>query len=72
MSPLEGKNVVLCVTGGIAAYKAADLTSRLRKKGASVYIIMTESATHFITPLTLEVRESNRPAIALYRKREVA
>ena len=60
MSPLEGKNVVLCVTGGIAAYKAADLTSRLRKKGASVYIIMTESATHFITPLTLEVLSGNR------------
>ena len=60
MSPLEGKNVVLCVTGGIAAYKAADLTSRLRKKGTSVYIIMTESATHFITPLTLEVLSGNR------------
>ena len=60
MSPLEGKNVVLCVTGGIAAYKAADLTSRLRKKGASVYIIMTESATHFITPRTLEVLSGNR------------
>ena len=60
MSPLEGKNVVLCVTGGIAAYKAADLTSRLRKKGASVYIIMTESAIHFITPLTLEVLSGNR------------
>ena len=48
---LEGKNIVLCVTGGIAAYKAADLTSRLRKLGAQVYIIMTESATHFITPI---------------------
>ena len=44
---LEGKTVVLCITGGIAAYKAADLTSRLRKLGAKVHIIMTESATHF-------------------------
>ena len=57
---LEGKNIVLCVTGGIAAYKAADLTSRLRKLGAQVYIIMTESATHFITPLTLEVLSEHR------------
>lgn len=59
-SALQGKNVVLCVTGGIAAYKAADLTSRLRKLGAQVYIIMTESATHFITPLTLEVLSEHR------------
>lgn len=57
---LQGKNVVLCITGGIAAYKAADLTSRLRKMGAQVYIIMTESATHFITPLTLEVLSEHR------------
>lgn len=60
MGTLQGKTVVLCVTGGIAAYKAADLTSRLRKCGASVYIIMTESATHFITPLTLEVLSEHR------------
>lgn len=60
MSALDGKNVVLCVTGGIAAYKAADLTSRLRKLGAQVHIIMTESATHFITPLTLEVLSEHR------------
>lgn len=59
-SALQGKNIVLCVTGGIAAYKAADLTSRLRKLGAQVYIIMTESATHFITPLTLEVLSEHR------------
>ena len=57
---LEGKTIVLCITGGIAAYKAADLTSRLRKLGAKVHIIMTESATHFITPLTLEVLSENR------------
>ena len=57
---LEGKTVVLCITGGIAAYKAADLTSRLRKLGAKVHIIMTESATHFIPPLTLEVLSENR------------
>lgn len=59
-STLQGKNVVLCITGGIAAYKAADLTSRLRKLGAQVYVIMTESATHFIPPLTLEVLSEHR------------
>ena len=39
-----GKTVVLCVTGGIAAYKAADLTSKLHQNGAEVRVLMTESA----------------------------
>lgn len=43
-----GKTVVLCVTGGIAAYKAADLTSKLHQNGATVHVLMTESATQFI------------------------
>lgn len=49
---LKGKNVVLGVTGGIAAYKAADLASKLNKMGANVDVIMTKSATSFVTPLT--------------------
>lgn len=49
---LEGKTVVLGVTGGIAAYKAADLASKLNQAGATVKTIMTEAATEFITPLT--------------------
>lgn len=49
---LTGKTVVVGVTGGIAAYKAADLVSRLRKWHADVRVIMTESATHLISPLT--------------------
>ncbi|HMM70588.1 MAG TPA: flavoprotein, partial [Gudongella oleilytica] len=49
---LKGKNVILGVTGGIAVYKAADLVSRLIKEGASVDVIMTESAQKFVTPLT--------------------
>ncbi|MDI3311983.1 MAG: flavoprotein, partial [Thermoanaerobacterium sp.] len=48
------KNVVLGVTGGIAAYKSADLVSRLVKKDINVDVIMTESATKFISPLTFE------------------
>ena len=51
---LQGKNVLLGVTGGIAAYKAADLASRLIKQGACVDVIMTENATKFVTPLTFE------------------
>ena len=48
------KNIVLGVTGSIAAYKAADLTSLLVKKGHDVHVVMTESARRFITPLTLQ------------------
>lgn len=47
------KNIVLGITGSIAAYKAADIASRLTKAGADVHVVMTESATKFITPLTL-------------------
>lgn len=52
---LKGKNIVLGITGGIAAYKAAELTREMIKKGANVRVIMTRSATEFITPLTLQV-----------------
>ncbi len=51
---LKGKNILLGVTGGIAAYKAADLCSRLVKQHAGVDVIMTKNATQFITPLTFE------------------
>ena len=59
---LEGKNVVLGVTGGVAAYKACELTSRLRKAGARVYVIMTKNACHFVAPLTFETL-SNHPVV---------
>lgn len=82
---LTGKEIVLGVTGGIAAYKAAEVVSRLRKLGASVHVIMTENARQFITPLTLETLSENpvvydtfeRPAtwevehIALAKRAEV-
>ncbi|MBU6257246.1 MAG: bifunctional phosphopantothenoylcysteine decarboxylase/phosphopantothenate--cysteine ligase CoaBC [Burkholderiales bacterium] len=57
---LAGKQVVLGLTGGIACYKAADLTRELVKSGATVQVVMTESATRFITPLTLQAL-SGRP-----------
>ena len=50
---LANKTIVLGITGGIAAYKAADLASKLSQAGARVEVIMTEAATKFITPLTL-------------------
>ena len=53
-SPLTGRRVVLGVTGSIAAYKAAHLTSQLRKKGAEVFPILTEGGAKFITALTLQ------------------
>lgn len=49
MENLHGKCVVLGVTGGIAAYKMANVASGLRKAGADVHVIMTENATQFIT-----------------------
>jgi len=51
---LKGKHILLGVTGGIAAYKSVELTSRLRKLGAEVNVVMTESATKFVTPLTFQ------------------
>lgn len=54
MSSLKHKQIVLGVTGGIAAYKSADLTRRLRDAGADVQVVMTENARQFITPLTLQ------------------
>lgn len=51
---LKGKCVLLGVTGGIAAYKMANVASALRKLGADVEVIMTQNATQFITPITFE------------------
>lgn len=55
MSALQGKTIVLGVCGGIAAYKAAALTSKLTQAGAVVRVIMTESAVQFVAPLTFQV-----------------
>src|SRR3954468_11072269 len=51
---LKGKRILLGITGGIAAYKAAELARLLIKAGADVRVAMTEAATRFITPLTLQ------------------
>lgn len=54
MSSLTNKRILLGVTGGIAAYKSAELIRRLQDKGADVRVVMTHAATEFITPLTLQ------------------
>jgi phosphopantothenoylcysteine decarboxylase/phosphopantothenate--cysteine ligase len=64
------KNVVLGVTGGIAAYKAADLTSRLVKKDINVDVIMTKEATNFINPLTFEALTHNKVTVDMFTDRK--
>ena len=57
---LEGKKIIIGITGGIAAYKIASLVSSLIKRKADVHIIMTNNATKFITPLTFEALSHNK------------
>ena len=51
---LSGKRIVLGITGGVAAYKAAVLTRELQRAGARVQVVMTEAATHFVGPATFQ------------------
>ena len=60
---LKGKNIILGVTGGIACYKAAELTSALVKQHADVQVIMTENATKFVTPITFEQLSGNKALV---------
>lgn len=57
---LQGKTIVLGVTGSIAAYKAADLASTLIKAGCDVHVVMTENAKHFINPITFETLTNHK------------
>jgi phosphopantothenoylcysteine decarboxylase/phosphopantothenate--cysteine ligase len=54
MPELDGKKILLGVTGGIAAYKSPDLVRRLRERGAEVIVVMTDGATRFVTPTTFQ------------------
>jgi phosphopantothenoylcysteine decarboxylase/phosphopantothenate--cysteine ligase len=60
MAELDGKKVLLGVTGGIAAYKSPELVRRLRERGAQVQVVMTAGAARFITPMTFQA-VSGRP-----------
>ena len=57
---LEGKNIVLAVTGSIAAYKIANLASMLKKLHANITVLMTQNATNFINPITFETLTGNK------------
>ncbi len=70
MTSLAGREVLLCVTGGIAAYKAADLTSTLAAAGANVHVAMTEAATKFVAPLTFQALSRNQVFTSMWQATE--
>ncbi|MFZ5467610.1 MAG: bifunctional phosphopantothenoylcysteine decarboxylase/phosphopantothenate--cysteine ligase CoaBC [Pseudomonadota bacterium] len=63
---LSGKHILLGISGGIAAYKSCDLVRRLRDAGAEVRVVMTEGATHFVTPLTLQALSGHPVRVSLW------
>lgn len=63
MSIINGKNILLGISGGIAAYKSPDLVRRLRERGAEVQVVMTASASQFVTAMTFQA-VSGRPVRA--------
>lgn len=65
---LQDKNIVLGVTGGIAAYKSVEIASRLRKLGANVHVIMTEGAQNFVTELTFREISGNPVITTMWGK----
>lgn len=67
----KGLNIVVGITGGIAAYKACGIVSYLSGEGANVRVIMTENATKFITPLTLEVLSKNKVVVDTFERSDV-
>lgn len=69
---LQDKTIILGVCGGIAAYKAAALCSKLAQAGADVYVIMTESATKFIAPLTFQTLSRNPVIIDTFDEKDTS
>jgi len=67
---LKGKNILLGVTGGIAIYKAADLASLMTKAGAHVNVVMTASATEFVSPLVFSALTGNEVATSMFASPE--
>ncbi len=70
ISPAPAPVVILGVTGSIAAYKAADLTSQLVKEGCEVHVVMTRDAAEFITPLTLQTLSRQPVTSGLYDEKQ--
>ncbi|MDQ0507777.1 phosphopantothenoylcysteine decarboxylase/phosphopantothenate--cysteine ligase [Peptoniphilus ivorii] len=65
---LQNKRILLGVCGGISAYKSVDLASRLKKAGAEVQVVMTEAATHFVTPLTFQTMSNNVVHVEMFNQ----
>jgi phosphopantothenoylcysteine decarboxylase/phosphopantothenate--cysteine ligase len=65
---LKDKNIIVGVTGGIAAYKVVDVVSRLKKQKANVEVIMTENATKFVSPLTFQTLSSNPVYMEMFKE----
>lgn len=64
----ENLNIVIGITGGIAAYKVCGIISYLKKQGANVYVIMTRNACEFITPLTIETLSGNKVITDMFKR----
>lgn len=67
-SPLEGRRILLGITGSIAAYKAADICSQLVKRGADVHAVMTAEAARLIGPITLQTLSRNPVGVDLWKE----
>ena len=65
---LKNKNILLCITGSIAAYKACDLLRLLRKEGASVQVMMSKSAEEFVGEATFAALSNNKVLTNLFSK----
>ena len=63
---LEGKKVIVGISGGIAAYKICELVRLYKKSGAEVRVVMTPSALHFVSPITLSAHSGNEVLINLF------
>ncbi len=62
----NGKKILLCVTGGIAVYKAVGLASRFKKLGGEVHVIMSKNATEFVSPLTFKTITGNKVTVIMF------
>jgi phosphopantothenoylcysteine decarboxylase/phosphopantothenate--cysteine ligase len=68
--PLDGKRILLVITGGIAAYKSLDLIRRLRERGASVRPVMTQAATRFVSELSVGALSADKVFTALFSRED--
>lgn len=65
---LKNKTIVVGITGGIAVYKACDVVSRLKKLGADVHVVMTKSATEFVSPMTFQTLSNNFVTVDMFEE----